>query len=145
MDNIASVFTTRPWRKGGWRQTVRELFRTRAAPPRPGRTPSAPLDTVTTADASGAAAVEVAVIHNGGAGGGMGASPGRGLGAAAHDSHEHVSLLRSGVHASDAPGHAHNGHGAGSGDHSPLAAGGLHNGHSHSVGSGGRASGNGRA
>lgn len=35
MGGIASIFTTRPWRKGGWRMTLREMFRSRAAAHRP--------------------------------------------------------------------------------------------------------------
>ncbi|EFJ44180.1 hypothetical protein VOLCADRAFT_95576 [Volvox carteri f. nagariensis] len=33
MVGIQSIFTTQPWRRGGWRQTLREMFRVRGGPP----------------------------------------------------------------------------------------------------------------
>ncbi|GIL63031.1 hypothetical protein Vafri_17184 [Volvox africanus] len=33
MAGIQSIFTTQPWRRGGWRQTLREMFRARGGPP----------------------------------------------------------------------------------------------------------------
>ncbi|GLC46023.1 hypothetical protein PLESTM_001815200 [Pleodorina starrii] len=32
MGGIQSIFTTQPWRRGGWRQTLREMFRARGGP-----------------------------------------------------------------------------------------------------------------
>lgn len=96
MDNIASVFTTQPWRKGGWRQTVRELFRTRASPPRPRRIPTDPL--------SGSSPAAATTMRSG-----AGRSAGQevsepGVGDHARGS-ERDNLLRSDTQLSTAPGH----------------------------------------
>ncbi len=75
MGGIASIFTTQPWRKGGWRMTLREMFRSRAAAQRPSSRPAsgfnnAPSNHGTTANGSpaksatgvGAAAGEFEVV-----------------------------------------------------------------------------------
>lgn len=66
MGGIQSIFTTQPWRAGGWRQTLREMFRARGGPgtvnrasphaaPAKGKTPSGFNITAAMATADGSA------------------------------------------------------------------------------------------